>query len=344
MQTDPLNTVAAGQRRGVVTVTMNPAFDLTCFVRILRLGEVDRLRAQRVDCGGKGINVACFLAGYGVPVTATGFVGEANSEPFHQLFRDNGVEDRCIAVPGSTRTNVKLVEEEVVRVTDLNAAGFGVQPDDEARLVEQVREAAQSCQWVVIGGSLPQGCRTELVPRLVEATRAAGAKSMLDTSGRPLAAGLEANPDAVKPNRKELHDMLQHPIDDVVEAAVALQQRGIGTVILSMDAEGAVFTDGNEIIRAVGSARSVQSTVGAGDALVAGYILGSLRGLPLTERARLGTGFALGALETVGPRLPPPETIEMLAASVTVRRVEGPEQPWSRQTEAALAMPGQTPT
>jgi 1-phosphofructokinase len=325
MPSDSPNMAAAGQRQGIVTVTMNPAFDLTCFVPVLKLGEVDRLRAQRVDCGGKGINVACYLAGYGVPVIATGFVGDANSEPFHQLFRDNGVVDRCIAIPGSTRTNVKLVEEEVVRVTDLNAVGFAIRTEDEALLVERVGEAARNCHWVVIGGSLPHGCRTELVPLLVEAARAAGAKVMLDTSGRPLVAGLEANPDAVKPNRKELRDVLDHPIDDVVEAAVALQQRGVGTVILSMDAEGAVFTDGREIIRAVGAARSVQSTVGAGDALVAGYILGSLRGLPLTERARLGTGFALGALETVGPCLPPPETIEMLAAGVTVRRVEGPE-------------------
>ena len=117
--------------------------------------------------------------------------------------------------------------------------------------------------------------------------------------------------------------MLERPIDDVVDAAIALQRRGVGTVILSMDAEGAVFTDGVEIIRAVGSARSVQSTVGAGDALVAGYLLGSLRGLELSERARLSTGFALGALETVGPRLPPRETIEALAESVSISR-----EPW----------------
>ena len=86
-------------RRGVLTITMNPAFDLTCFISALPLGEVGRLRAQRLDCGGKGVNVACFLAGFEVPVIATGFVGDANSEPFHQLFRAGGIEDRCIAVP-----------------------------------------------------------------------------------------------------------------------------------------------------------------------------------------------------------------------------------------------------
>ena len=321
MQSSHQSLVETGPRQGVVTVTMNPAFDLTCFVPTLRLGEVDRLRAQRVDCGGKGVNVACFLAGFDVPVITTGFVGSANSEPFRQLFLDSHVEDRCIAVPGSTRTNVKLVEEAILRVTDLNAVGFTVGPEDEARLIECVGQAALGCSWVVVGGSLPVGCRPELVPRLVEVIRAAGAKVMLDTSGRPLAAGLEARPDAAKPNRKELRDVLDHPIDDVVDAAVALQRRGVGTVILSMDAEGAVFTDGREIIRAVGTAREVQSTVGAGDALVAGYILGSLRGLPLAERARLSTGFALGALETVGPRLPSRETVEALAASVLVSHV-----------------------
>ncbi len=323
MQFEYQHSIETDERRGVVTVTMNPAFDLTCFIPALRLGEVDRLRAQRVDCGGKGVNVACFLAGFDVPVVATGFVGDANSEPFHQLFKDSHVEDRCISVPGATRTNVKLIEEEMVRVTDLNAVGFMVRTEDETRLIECIGQAAQNCHWVVVGGSLPLGCRPEIVPRLVEAARAAGAKVMLDTSGRPLAAGLEARPDAVKPNRKELRDVLDHPIEDVVDAAVALQRRGVGTVILSMDAEGAVFTDGREIIRAVGTARTVQSTVGAGDALVAGYILGSLRGLPLAERARLSTGFALGALETVGPRLPPRETVELLAASVVVSHVTG---------------------
>ena len=277
----------SGPRRGVVTITMNPAFDLTCFIPSLPLGEVGRLTSQRLDCGGKGVNVACFLAAYDVPVIATGFVGSANSEPFRHLFQDSGVEDRCLAVPGLTRTNVKLVEEAAVRrVTDLNAVGFAVTHDDEARLVEAVAEAATRCHWAVVGGSLPLGCRTELVPRLVEAARGSGAKIMLDTSGKPLAAGLEARPDAVKPNRHELRDVLERPIDDVVEAALALQRRGVGTVILSMDAEGAVFTDGVEIIRAVGSARSVQSTVGAGDALVSGYILGCLRGLPLAGHRR----------------------------------------------------------
>ena len=305
-------------RQGVVTITMNPAFDLTCFISTLPLGEVGRLRTQRLDCGGKGVNVACFLAAFDVPVTATGFVGDANSEPFRHLFRESGVADRCIAVPGATRTNVKLVEEAILRVTDLNSIGFAVRAEDETRLLELIAELAQGCHWVVVGGSLPLGCRTELVPRLVEAARGAGAKVMLDTSGKPLAAGLEARPDAAKPNRKELRDVLEQPIDDVVDAAIALQRRGVGTVILSMDAEGAVFTDGDEVIRAVGSARSVQSTVGAGDALVAGYILGSLRGLPLAERARLSTGFALGALETVGPRLPPRETIELLAKGVSI--------------------------
>ncbi len=328
MQSDHPLPIEPGARRGVVTVTMNPAFDLTCFIPVLRLGEVGRLGAQRLDCGGKGINVACFLAGYEVPVIATGFVGEANAEPFRQLFRDSQVEDRCIQVPGATRTNVKLVEEKAVRVTDLNATGFTVRPEDERRLIEGVAEAARSCRWVVIGGSLPLGCRPELVPRLVEVARSAGAKVMLDTSGRPLAAGLEAHPDAVKPNRKELRDVLDRPIDrgfDIVDAALALQRRGVGTVILSMDAEGAVFTDGHEIIRAIGTARTVQSTVGAGDALVSGYILGSLRGLDLAACARLGTGFALGALETVGPHLPPPETIEALAASVAVSRFDRPQ-------------------
>ena len=326
MQSSYQSSMGAGPRQGVVTVTMNPAFDLTCFVPTLRLGEVDRLRAQRVDCGGKGVNVACFLAGFDISVIATGFVGEANSEPFHQLFRDSHVEDRCISVAGSTRTNVKLVEEAIVRVTDLNAVGFTVRPEEETQLIERVGQAARGCDWVVVGGSLPLGCRPEIVPRLVDAARAAGAKVMLDTSGRPLAAGLEACPDAVKPNRKELRDVLDRPIDDVVEAAVALQMRGVGTVILSMDAEGAVFTDGHEIIRAVGTARDVQSTVGAGDALVAGYILGSIRGLPLAERARLGTGFALGALETVGPRLPPRETVEALAASVVISHIDSSER------------------
>ncbi|MFH5927105.1 1-phosphofructokinase family hexose kinase [Roseomonas xinghualingensis] len=312
---------------GVATVTPNPALDLTTLLPVLTPGAVNRVRDAQEDPGGKGINVAGFIASQApdVAVAATGWLGEANAAPFHAFLAATGITNHFIGVPGSTRINVKIVEDDE-RVTDLNLPGFAVEAAIEEALLETTGMLARGHAWVALCGSLPRGAAPDLHARLLRRAREAGAKVMLDASGPSLEAALGGRPDCIKPNGEELGELLGERIAGVADAAGAagrIQARGVGTVIVSLGAEGAVFAEGTLRVHAVGRPSALRSTVGAGDAMVAGWLLGVLRGLSLPDRARLATAFSLGALSTLGPRLPPPAEIEALASAVTVHTLPG---------------------
>src|SRR6266705_3341955 len=95
----------------IATVTLNPAIDQTVRVDNLRLNSVNRAQEIRVDASGKGVNVAAFLADYGHDTAVTGYLGQANIDIFELFFASKGIDDCFVRIPGSTRINVKVVDE-----------------------------------------------------------------------------------------------------------------------------------------------------------------------------------------------------------------------------------------
>jgi 1-phosphofructokinase len=99
----------------VVTLTLNPAVDQTAEVPGFTPGAVNRVRSARLDAGGKGINVAAFLADFGIPVAAAGFLGLENAALFASFFTSKGIADHCIRIPGASRVDVKIVDRSAAR-------------------------------------------------------------------------------------------------------------------------------------------------------------------------------------------------------------------------------------
>ena len=291
----------------IATVSLNPAIDQTALVPNFTAGAVNRVQREQSDAGGKGVNVASFLAHFGLPVSVTGLLGDANSEPFVRLFREKGIVDRFVRVPGLTRVNVKIVDEAQDRVTDINFPGLQASNDDLARLYAAVDALAQDTQWFVLSGSVPAGVPDAVYAELVARLKRRGKTVVLDASGPPFAAAVPTSPDIIKPNIEELRELVGRRLSghaEVAEAARALVGRGIGLVAVSMGSEGAVFVERDGAVIATPPKITVKSTVGAGDAMVAGIVTGALRRLDLADRARLATAFSLGALSEIGPRLP----------------------------------------
>ena len=153
--------------------------------------------------------------------------------------------------------------------------------------------------WCVLAGSLPPGVPATQYADLVRLLRGRGIRVALDTSGEPLRAALSARPSLLKPNRHELEQVLGHPLGSsaaVLEAARRLLDQGIAEVILSDGESGAWFVTPEGALHARPPRIDVRSTVGAGDALVAGALSAHLRGLPPAERARFATASSLVAL------------------------------------------------
>ncbi|TWA66411.1 fructose-1-phosphate kinase [Azospirillum brasilense] len=313
-------------RPGVVTVTLNAAIDQTLDVPGFAAGAVNRAVAETRTAGGKGINVAAFLAGGSlaggaVPVTATGFLGEENTAVFDALFRRRGIRDRCLRLPGRSRVNIKLVDREGRSVTDINLPGLHVPAESWRGLLTVVDDLAVTNRTFVLSGSVPAGVPDTAYAEMVTALHRRGAFVVVDASGPPLRHAVAARPDMVKPNAAELAELLGRPLKDraeVVRAARELSESGIALVVVSLGAEGAVFVEGGRALLAVPPPVEVASTVGAGDAMVAGVVAARLEGGGLEECARRGTAFAAGTLSRLGPELPPPERLAELMRAVRV--------------------------
>lgn len=304
----------------VVTVTANPALDQTVWVPGFRAGEVNRVRRQEVTPGGKGVNVAAFLTALGVECLATGFLGTENAGLFEDFFGVHGIAHRFAPVPGTTRTGVKIVDDEAASTTDLNYPGFGVDAGQVAALEAVVAEVAQAGAWLVLSGSLPPGAPPDLYARLGASAREKGMRVAVDTSGPALAEAVAWAPDLVKPNRRELEELTGRELPDsgtLAAAARDLAGGGIATVVVSLGADGALFVRKDGAVFAAAPPVAVASTVGAGDAMVAGTVAAMLRGLPLAAVAALATAVAATKIGRVGPYLDAPAA-EAMAETIAV--------------------------
>lgn len=281
----------------IATLTLNPAIDRAVTIPDFTAGAVNRVVQSSDRAGGKGINVAAALAGHGHAVAALGFLGRDNEDVFTVFFAARGIEDRCLRLPGVTRTGIKIFDPLRRGTTDINFPGLSPTAADLDALRGQL--AALRGGWCVLAGSLPPGVPAGIYREFVSTLKTNGVRTVLDASGESLREVLKASPDVIKPNVFELEALLGKTLcseADVVAAGRELVAGGVKLVVVSRGAEGACFVTAEEGFVARPPSVGAGSTVGAGDAMVAGIVSAQIRGLPLDEAARLATAFSLAAL------------------------------------------------
>lgn len=292
----------------IVTVTLNPSVDRTIEVDALRRGEVLRATASRVDPGGKGINVARALAVHGIKARAVVALGGAEGRQLSALLADVGIDVIPVRIAGAIRSNVTVVEPDGT-TTKLNEPGAVLAADELAQIVDAAVAAAAGADWLVASGSLPPGASASVYGDIVGRLAGTDTRVAVDTSGAALAASLPAGPCLVKPNQEELAECVGHPLltfGDVVEACRTLRDRGAGAVLASLGAAGALLVDGDGVRLARAPVTCPLSSVGAGDALLAGFLAAGGRGTgALVEAVAWGTA----AVTLPGSRMPGPEDL-----------------------------------
>ena len=307
----------------IVTVTINPVVDQTLTIPNFAAGTVNRVQTSQLDPGGKGINVASCLADYGQRATVTGFLGTDNEEIFRRLFGRKGMEDRFVRIAGQTRIGVKISDEVLKQTTDINFPGLTPSPAAIERFFAILRDLASMHEWFVLSGSIPAGVSAGIYREMVVAL--AGKKIVLDTSGEGFRQAVTAGPWLIKPNVDELGELVGEKLatnDAIIRVARVLMQRhNISTVVVSMGKEGAIFIEGQETVWAVPASVEVKSTVGAGDAMVAGIVAGKIGGLSLAECARLATAFSMTAISHIGSGLHSIEAVQAARERVTIREL-----------------------
>lgn len=258
----------------ILTLTPNPSLDLTYELAALSRGAVQRAESFSVEAGGKGINVARNLVNNGVVSRAVAPVGGSSGEQFLALLAELDVKLVRVPVEGTLRVNTALAERNGT-LTKVNAPGPRLSEAEVELLLDQTADGAREAVWFAGCGSLPPGAPEDLHARAVAAAREAGCRAAVDSSGAPLAAALGAGPDLVKPNAEELAELVDRSLatfGDVLDAAAEVRERGAGSVLVSMGADGALLVDENGALHAQTPPFVPRSTVGAGDALLAGFL------------------------------------------------------------------------
>lgn len=298
-----------------VTVTPNPSLDRTIEIPELRRGAVLRATGTHLDPGGKGVNVARALTVNGGEAVAVLPCGGAEGQQLSALLAAEGIETVAVPVDAPVRVNVTVAEPDGT-VTKLNEPGAGLGAAEVTALLRAVTDRVQPGGWVAGCGSLPPGAPADFYARLVTAVHERRGLVAVDTSGPPLAPAVAAGPDLVKPNAEELGELVGTPlgtVGEVVDAAATLRARGCATVLVSLGPDGAVLVDADGAWRATTPPVAVLSTVGAGDAVLAGALAVGGRG-----RDALVEGVAWGAaaVQLPGTHMPRPHEIDRTAVTV----------------------------
>ncbi len=299
----------------ILTLTLNPSLDRTIEVPELVRGALVRASGTRLDPGGKGVNVARALAAHKLPTCAVVPRGGPEGRQLCELLTEEGIDVCAVPVTGHTRSNVSLVEPHGA-VTKINEPGGELGQDDLERIVKAVLDTAATADWVVASGSLPPGVPDTFYRDLGARLTERGIRFVVDTSGPALTAALAAAPALVKPNREELAESVGFGIDtlgDAVRAAEILRDKGAETVLASLGADGAVLVDGQGVRYGESPVDRGRSAVGAGDAMLAGYLAGGVTGRDALVEA-LSWGAA--AVRLPGSRMPGPGEVDRDAVLV----------------------------
>jgi len=294
----------------IVTLTLNPSVDRAIDIDALDRGAVIRASSAHLDPGGKGVNVTRALAANGIPGHAVLPCGGDEGRQLVSLLETEGVRVVAVAVSGRTRSNVTLAEPDGT-ITKINESGASLDEAElnavAAALVASVTPGStvpDGACWAAICGSLPPGVDPTFYAELCRRLHDHGVRVAVDTSGPALRAALTAGPDLVKPNRDELAEAVGRPLHtlgDVVAAAEQLRAWGAGTVLASLGADGAVLVEAGGVLIGECPTAVRRSSVGAGDAMLAGFLaVGAVGAAALAEALAWGAA----AVSLPGSRMP----------------------------------------
>jgi 1-phosphofructokinase/tagatose 6-phosphate kinase len=299
----------------ILTVTLNAAIDRTVAVPNFRLGHRHRAIEATTMAGGKGVNVARALKLLGKPVIATGLAGGATGNRILELLAAESILNDFTRIEGESRTNLAVIDPTSGEQTEINERGPEVSEREIEAFLEKLFYLAQGATLCVIAGSIPPGVGPDIYPRLIHGLRERGVLSVLDCDGEPMKAGLKAQPAVVAPNVVEAEDAVGHEFDGPADVAAGLErliELGAGEAIITRT-HGCVAIVGQEgngspLGRRAGEAPygsryevgieplEPVSTVGSGDAFLAGYVAARFDGL--SPRECLTHGVASGAEST----------------------------------------------
>jgi 6-phosphofructokinase 2 len=287
----------------IVTLTMNPALDITTNADVVRHTDKIRCDGARYDAGGGGINVARFARALGAPVTAVYPAGGPTGALVTDLVGESDVSVDRVIIGAATRESFTVNERSTGKQYRFVLPGPRLAVAEQALCLDHLRKAAATAKLVVASGSLPPGVPADFYQRVADLCRELGALLILDTSGGGL-SHVKSGVFVLKPSVRELRECVGSPLEtesDQLAAADELIERGITqAVVVSLGSKGALLATSEGSQRYSAIPVHAVSGVGAGDAMVAAITVGLSAAWPLEKAVRYGIAAATAKLLTPG--------------------------------------------
>lgn len=306
----------------VLSVCPNPSVDCTVEVETLKVGSTNRIDNKVITYSGKALNVAIGVARLKGDSFATGFLYNGNGAMFVHVLDDEGVKNTFVWNDGNARTNYKVVDNKSM-LTELNDKGDLVTEEKQEELISIVKELSKQAKVVVMSGSLPTGVPEDYYLRLASVLPE-GVKAIVDATGDRLRYALKAHPYFVKPNLAELQELNGETYagtNDILRGCRKLIDGGAENVLLSLGRKGAILTDGSSAWYCKSANVAVNSTVGAGDSMVAAVARFTEEGAGKAELLRTAVAAGTASVTTPGTNLFYYEKFREIYEKISVEKI-----------------------
>lgn len=308
----------------IVTLTVNPAIDRTITVERLVFEDRAYITSSHESPGGRGINAACVIHSFGGEAMAIVPAGGKSGTAFKDFLVDCGFKLVVVPVRHGVRRNLIITDQQGLTLK-LNEFGGRLDKTELASIEKVIRSKLNQASWFMLCGSLPPGVPASFYAGLITLARKRGVKTLLDTDGEALEAGVKAKPTVVTPNQQEAERLLGTALlthTHFVEAAARIQRMGPEGVILSLGSRGAVGAFDQELLQAVPPRVNAIAPIGAGDALAAAYTWAMERNNNFRDALRWGIAAGTASAQLPGMRFANFEQTEKIYKLVEVRHVD----------------------
>lgn len=305
----------------ILTVTMNPALDVSA--NTARMRPTSKLRCDRVQRhpGGGGINVARVLHRLGADCAALCLLGGPTGQMLSMLLQEEGVHCIPVAIGGHTRESFTVLDDSTAEEYRFVLPGPVIHPDELGSMMALLAWQPAP-DFVVASGSLPPGMPVDFYEKLANISNAWGARLVVDGSGAALAAALDRGVYMVKPSLRELRELTGLPLTCLKDVANAAGQ-WVGTqratvVAVSLGEQGALLVTDRGAWYAPAIPVKAVSAVGAGDSFVAGMVWSLARGDDVLQAFVFGVAAGASAVMSAGTGLSTAADIHRMAKGVSV--------------------------
>jgi 1-phosphofructokinase family hexose kinase len=313
----------------IITVTLNAAIDKTLAVPNFRLGRRHRAVEQTAMAGGKGVNVARALKRLGQPVIATGVAGGPTGTRIIEQLTEEAILNDFVRIREESRMSTAVVDPTSGDQTEINERGPSVSEAELELFVDKLLYLAKGAAVCVFAGSLPRGVDPELYASLIGELRKLGVTTVVDAEGDALRFAARAEPDVISPNEIEAEELVGHEFADDADRVSAVREiaaTGAREAIMTLET-GCLALVGDDpdrrLYRVTLEPREPRSSVGSGDAFLAGWLACRYQGSEPERCLRFAVACGSESTQHFGAGVIEPREVERLAAEVEVEELAG---------------------